>query len=128
MKPGGYVTLLALLIVSAVAIVSTVGISIVGVDSARQVTEEANSITAQNMAVACAEEALQQIRANTAYTGTAGLTLNSQTCSYTVSNPGGSARTITANSTVVNNTRRITINLAIIGTNISITSWLETAT
>ncbi len=125
---SGYVTLLAILIISVVTISSAIGISVVGVDSSRQVTEQTNSFIARNMAVTCAEEALQQIRANTAFTGTNTVTLSGQSCSYTVTNTGGTGRRINTSSTVVNNTRKVTIILVIIGTNISITSWLETTT
>lgn len=120
----GYVALLAILIVGAAATAVAVALLITGTDSQRATLITQQSAQARNLATACAEEALQQMHDNTAYTGTAPLTLGQGTCSYTVTNTGGSNRSITTTGTVGSVVRKLQIYVTIT-TSISITSWQE---
>jgi len=79
------------------------------------------------MADTCAEEALEQIRESDSFTGTNNVTIDSQSCSYTVTNTGGTTRSITANSTVNNITRRVSITITAISPSIVVSSWQEVA-
>ena len=122
---NGYVALLSVLIVGAIA--TTVGVTLLltGTDSQRETLVTQQSAQARSLVDACAEEALQQLHDNTAFTGTNGLTLSQGTCSYTVTSTGASTRTITANSTVGNVVRKVAVYVTISSSSISITSWQE---
>ena len=122
---GGYVALMAVLIVGAAATAIGLALLVTGADSQRSVLVTQQSAQARNLATACVEEALQQMQNNTAFTGTGNLALGQGNCTYTVTNTGGNARTIVASSTVNNVVRRSIIYATIGATNISITSWQE---
>lgn len=120
----GYVALMAVLIVGAASIAVASSLLLTSTDAQRSVLTLQSSMKARQHAVACAEEALEVIHGNTTYTGSNSLTLTTGTCNYTVTNTGGSNRTITANSTVGTAIRKLQITVTI-GASISITSWQE---
>lgn len=121
---GGYIILLSVLVVSAMGLAIAVSLLLLGISSSRTgfVVEQSNQ--ARALANACAEEALQQISTTGTFAGTGGLTLGQGTCSYTVTNTGGSNRTITTYGTVGTVIRRVSIVLD--GVNPpSLVSWQE---
>lgn len=125
-KQAGYVALMAVLVVGAAATAIALGLLTSGIDSQRSVLVQQQSTQARNLASACAEEALQQINDNTSFTTTgANLSLGQGTCTYTVTNAGGSNRTITATGTVNSVVRKLNISAIIGASSISITSWQE---
>jgi len=79
------------------------------------------------LANACAEEGLEQIRESTSFSGTGNLTFGAGTCSYTVTNTGGSGRTIAATGTVGTVVRRAAVSVTAISPSIVISSWQEVA-
>jgi hypothetical protein len=123
-QSGGYVALLAVLIVGAAATAVASTLLLSGVDNQRAALVVQQSVQAQGLATACAEEALQQMHDNSAFTGTNSLSLGQGSCSYTVANTGGSNRTITTSGTVGSVVRKAQIYVTIT-TSISITSWQE---
>lgn len=126
-QQAGYIALLAVLIMGAASLATALALLTTGTDSQRSTLVTQQSVQAQSLASACAEEALQQMHDNTAFTGTNTLTLGQGGCSYTVANPGGSSRTITTTGTVGNVVRKLTISATIGASSISITSWQETS-
>ena len=116
--------LLAVLIVGAAATAVASTLLLSGVDNQRAALVVQQSVQAQGLATACAEEALQQMHDNSAFTGTNSLSLGQGSCSYTVANTGGSNRTITTSGTVGSVVRKAQIYVTIT-TSISITSWQE---
>ena len=74
---------------------------------------------------ACAEEALQQIRDSTPFTGSGNLTLGQGACSYTVTSQGAQNRTITASGTVGTIIRKVKVIINKINPQITVTSWQE---
>lgn len=120
----GYVALLAVLIMGAAAMAVAVGLLVGGTDSQRATLVAQQAVQARNLATACAEEALQQMHDNTAFTGTNSLTLGQGNCSYTVTNTGGSNRTIDTSGTVNNVVKKLKVYVTIT-TSVSITSWQE---
>lgn len=122
---GGYIALLAVLIVGAVATAISLALLAIGADSQRSTLVEQESREARALAIACAEEALQQIHDLLPFTGTGSLTLGPGTCSYTVTNTGTSTRTITTSATVDTVVRKNQIYVTIGSSSISITSWQE---
>jgi hypothetical protein len=122
---SGYIALMAVLIVGAAALAISLVLLTTSIDSQRSALVSQQSKQARSLAVACGQEALQVMHDNTAFTGTAGLTLGQGTCSYTVTNTGGSNRTITVSATVSTITRKLEIYATIGASNISVTSWQE---
>ena len=129
MKPknsqGGYIALVTVLIVGAVGLSIGLALLLNGPDSQRSVLVFQQSVQARNLANACAEEALQQMHDNTSFTGTNSLSLGQGSCSYTITNTGGSARTIDASGTVGSVVRKSKVYATIGSSSISIASWQE---
>jgi hypothetical protein len=121
----GYIALLAVLIVGAAATAIALALLTVGTDSQRVTLVEQQSIQARQLASGCAEEALQRMHDNTAYASTGSLTLGAGSCTYTVTNTGGTTRTISATGTVNSVIRKVTVYATIGSSSISITSWQE---
>ena len=124
LKQNGYVALLSVLVLSAIATTVAVTLLLTGTDSSREVLVVQQSAIARSYADACADEALQLIHDSTTYTGTGNLTLAHGSCSYTVTSTGASTRTISAAATVGNATRKVAVYVTISST-ISINSWQE---
>lgn len=124
-KHDGFITLIAVLLVVAVG--STIAVSLVlsGLASSRTSFTLLQSHQAMGLADACSEEALQQIRDSTPFTGSGNLSLGQGTCTYTVANTGGQNRTITATGTTGSIIRRVSISITAISPSIVISSWQE---
>jgi hypothetical protein len=116
---------MAVLIVGAASLAIGLALLTMGADSQRSTLIVQQSVQARSLATACAEEALQEIHDDTAFTGTGNLSLGQGTCSYTVTNTGGSNRTITSSGVVGEVTRKLEIYATIGVSSISIISWQE---
>lgn len=124
-KKGGFITLISVLVVSAVAVAVTLSLILLGIGSSRTSFAVQQSNQAKALANACAEEALQQIRDSTPFVGSGNLTLGQGTCSYTVTSQGGQNRTITASGTVGTVVRKTKVIINNISPTITVTSWQE---
>lgn len=123
----GYITLISVLIVGAVGIAITTSLILLGLGSLRTSFAVEQSNQAKALANACAEEALQQIRDLTAFTGSDNLTLGQGTCVYTVTSEGEQNRTITASGAVGAIVRKVKIIINNINPAIQVVSWQEVA-
>jgi hypothetical protein len=121
----GYVALLTVLIVGAVATSIALVLLTSGADSQRATLVEQQSKQARGLAVACTEEALQQIHDNIAFSGTNSLTLGQGGCTYTVTVATTTTRNIVVSATVGSVVRKIQATSTINVSTISITSWQE---
>ncbi|MFH1188838.1 MAG: hypothetical protein V1652_03275 [bacterium] len=123
-KRGGFITLMSVIIMVAVAASLAISVILMGVDSLRtgQSIEAANEATA--IADACAEESLEQIRVYN-FIGTQNLTIGSGTCSYTITNDGGENRTIEISAVALSVTRRVRIITDVITPEIHIATWQD---
>ncbi len=124
---NGFITLLSLLIVVATGIAITISLLLLGLGSSRTSFTIGQSSLAKALANACAEEALQQIRDSTPFTGNNNLTIGQGICNYTVTSQGGQNRTITASGTVGTITRKTKVIINKINPLIQIVSWQEVA-
>ena len=122
---AGYVTLISVLVVGAVGVVIALSLILLGSGASRTSFALQQSAQAKGLANACAEEALEQIRESTAFTGSGNLTLGQGTCSYTVTNTGGTNRTVTTSGTVGTIVRKLTIIITAINPLIIVSSWQE---
>ena len=125
-SPSGFVTLISVLILGAVGMAVVVSLMLLGIDSSRTSLVLEQSLQARGLADACTETALQQIRTNNAFTGTATLTFGTGSCTYTVTNPGGTSRNIVVSGTVGTIIRRISVNLSAVSP-VTISLWQEVA-
>lgn len=123
-KEKGYVTLITTLIVGSLGILVTLGMLQVGLIQTQTAIVFSDSKKAANLANACAEYALQEVRNNTAFTGSATITISSQDCDYEVLSLGGESRRINSESVVNNATKRIQVDLSAINPLIDIDSWV----
>lgn len=121
----GFVTLFSVLIVSAVAIAVTISTLLLGMSRSQTSFAQEQSYQAKALASACAEEALEQIRDHTPFTGSGRLSLGQGICTYTVTNPGGQNRIVTATGTVGSLVRKIKIIINTLHPSLGITSWQE---
>lgn len=126
LNSGGYIALLTVLIVGAASLAIALSVLLRGSESRRMAQSEQQSIQSRKLADACAEEALQQIHDSTSFTGTNSLTFSTGTCSYTVTNTGGSNRSITSSGNANGVVRKDAISATIGAVTISIVSWQET--
>lgn len=124
-RQAGYMALLSVLIIGAAAIAISLTLITTGLDSQRTALIQQQSNQARSLAAACAEEALQAIHDNIAYSGNGNLSLGQGSCSYTVTITGANTRSITVSGTVGNVVRKIQTYVTIGSSSISITSWQE---
>ena len=124
-KQDGYVALLSVLVVGAVATAIGVTLLVLGADSQRETLVTQQSVQARGLADACVEEALQQLHDSASFTGTDTLTLATGSCTYTVAPTGPSTHTVTATATVGNVVRKVAVYVTMSSSSISVTSWQE---
>lgn len=126
-KESGYIALLAVLILGAAATAISLALLTIGADSQRSMLVTQQSKQARVLATACAQEALQQIHDNIAYSGTGSLIIGQGSCSYTVTVTAGTTRTITTSGTVGSVVRKTQVYVTIGASAISVSSWQETS-
>jgi roadblock/LC7 domain-containing protein len=122
----GFAILFSVLIVGAVGLFVASSLLLLGVDTHRTSFSVIQSSQALGLADACAEEALEQIFENNAYTETGNLTLSTGSRSYTITNTGGSTRSITTTGTVGTIVRKTTLTVTSILPTITVSTWQET--
>lgn len=127
MWQAGYITLVSTLVVGAVGIAITLSLILSGIGSSRTTFTIEQSNQARALSSACVEEALQQIRDLTSFIGTGNLTINGNTCTYTVTSQGLQNRTVTAFGTVGGNIRKVKVIINNINPTLQVVSWQEVA-
>ena len=124
---NGFITLISVLIAGAVGIVISISLILLGLNSSRTSASLEESYAAKALADACIEEALQQVRDATPFTGSGSLPLGLGSCAYNVTNLGGQNRLITATGTVNSMVRRTKVLIDKITPQIRLVSWEEVA-
>lgn len=122
---SGYVALLTVLVTGVAATAIALVLLSSGADSQRSTLVGQQSKQARALAVACVEEALQQIHDNIAFADTNTLNLGQGSCTYIVSVTGPTTRSIAVTANVDNIARKIQTYATIGTSNISITSWQD---
>jgi len=122
---SGYIALITILIIGAVATVIATSLLLLGIGSARTSFTLGQSEKAKSLANTCSEEALLKIKRNSGYTGTSNLTLDGGNCTYTVTDLGGESREIQATGTVDTVVRKVKIEIDQISPKVNIVSWQE---
>jgi len=123
---AGYVALLSVLVVGVAATAIAVTLLLTGTDSQRSALVAQQSKQARGLAVACGEEALQQIHDTMSYIGSSGsLSLGQGTCTYTVTANNSTTRTIGATGTVGGVVKKVNATVTIGATTETVSSWKE---
>ena len=124
-RKHGYVALLTVIILSAVATVIATSLLLLGLGHSRSALSENQTTQAKAAADGCTEEALRQIRLSSSYTASnVAINFTGSSCTYTV--VAGTTGSITATGTSGNNIRKVTIDLSARTPNIVFTKWQET--
>lgn len=122
---NGFVTLLSVLLIGAVGAATAISLISIGISSSQTTTALERANQAKALANACAEEALQQIRNSTVFSGNGNLALGQGTCVYEVINNGGQNRQINVSANTGTAVRNIEINIDQINPQINVAFWQE---
>jgi len=125
LKQEGYITLLSVLILGAVGMSISTSIILLGIGNSRSGFALEQSVQAKSYAVACAEEALMQIKSSISFTGIGSLFFPAGDCDYNVTSQGGQNRTITSQATVGPVVRKVKVIINKITPAIEVVSWQE---
>ena len=121
----GYITLVSVLIATAVALAVGVSLILWGTGFTKTSLALKQSHQAKALGDACAEEALQQIQDSGGFTGSATISLGQGSCSYTVTDLGAQDRLLTSSGTVGTTVRKIQISIDQVNPTVNVTSWQE---
>ena len=122
---SGFITLMSVLVASAIVVAVSISLLLLGLGSSRTSFSQEQANQAKALANACTEEALQQIRDLSSYSGSGNITMGQGTCTYTVFNLGGSSRRVEASGSVGSVIKKVKIIINRIRPLINITSWQE---
>lgn len=122
---GGYITLMSVLIVSTIGLSIVPTLILLGIGQSQTSVIFEKSKHSKAHANACAEEALQQIRDNTNYSGSGNMTFTYGTCNYNVTVLSGQNRIIDSTGVSGTATHKIKINIDTINPLIHVVSWKE---
>jgi len=124
-REGGYVALLSVLIVGAAATAIALAVLLTGTDAQRAALVLQRQRQARGLAVACGEEAAQQVHDNIAFSGTNNLSLGQGSCTYIVAGSTATTRTISATGTVGTVVKKVTATITVGATTLTMSSWKE---
>jgi hypothetical protein len=123
----GYVTLYSVVLIGVVALTLTLSLLLLGIGSSRTGFTAGQSRQAATLATACAEEALEQIRSNSSFTGSNNFNLGSGSCTYVVTSQGGQNRTVDASGSAGTAVRKVKVILNAVTPVIGVVSWQDVA-
>ena len=121
----GYVMLISVLVLGSVLVSISVASLVMSVSKTKNDIYSLQLFEAKALADACAEEALQQIRDSTVFSGSGSLTFGLGSCDYNVLIGVGENRSINASGQVGNVIRKVQISIDTINPLINIIFWQE---
>lgn len=121
----GVAALVSVLVFGGFAIAVTVGLVVATTRALHGAMVREQGYVARAAAIGCAEIALAQIQADTAYTGSGSATIGSATCTYSVTNGGGDVRTIDATGTFGRATAHVAGATDALSPQVTLGSWEE---
>ena len=123
---GCYIALISILIISAVILVISIGVSLRSIEETNMGLSEQQSLRALALANLCGERALMKLESVLSYAGGEDISVGSDICSIlAISGTGNFNRVINAVSTVSGYTRKVSIVVYRISPTMQITSWRE---
>ncbi|MBI3421155.1 MAG: hypothetical protein HY006_03765 [Candidatus Sungbacteria bacterium] len=124
-KSGGYVALLSVLIISGLTLVIAIGLAFRSIDDSKITTARAFGAITQNLAEACAEDALKKVKDSGSYQGNETLTFSLGTCQIYQVTKVGTIYTIKTQNTVSGFTQKIVV--IVDRNNMNVLSWQAVA-
>lgn len=127
-KKNGYIALMAVLIIGAVILNIAIASTIISIMNNKNGLVSEDLSAATELANACAEKALMDLKENPAYGGNETITLGTGNCQVlAIDSLGGDNRQIKVVGNVNDRLRKIKINISSINPIMTVTSWLEVA-
>jgi hypothetical protein len=123
-KNKGFSTLFIVIIIGSVALGLILSLSTSSFWNVKSSLNSKNSEQTRALTDSCAEVALEIMRENNAFVGSGSVTLNSNTCNYTISNTGGNNRSIVVSGTINDVVRKVQITTKAFNP-MKINSWQE---
>jgi len=121
---NGFIALISVLIVGAVVLVVSIGISLRSVDESNMSLDEQESHRALALANLCAEQALMKLESSLNYNGNESIIVGDESCDIlTIGGAGNLTRTVKTSSVVSGYTRRIKVEVSRISPIMQISSW-----
>lgn len=125
-KKRAYVTLLAVIVLSSVAVVMVTASLLISTENLQANGRVRTALEAKALAESCGEIALNKLKINTSYTGNESITLSFGSCQIqTITGAGNTNRTIQTLATKDGITKRLTIVVQTVNPTTIITSWQE---
>lgn len=121
---NGFITLLLVLITSAIGVAIATSVIISGLGSSRNGLTLIQSDQARALTDACAERGLEAIRDDPNASGTTNMNIGQGNCSYTISGSGDN-RTVVAIGQLSEAKRKVNVIINAIKPKINVTSWQE---
>jgi len=124
----GFIALISILIIGAVVLVISIGLSLRSIGETDMSLGEQESHRALALANLCAEQALMKFESTLNYSGSESIIIGNESCDIlAVSGSGNLNRTIQTQSTVSNYTRKVQVVVSQISPTMQLTSWEEVA-
>ncbi len=124
----GYVALLAVLMVGAIALSVATALLLTGTDSQRTALVVQQARQARSLAIACGQEAAQAVHDNIAYHNSGSLSQGQGSCTYSVTLTSATTRTITATGTVGSVVQKVTATATVGASTMTLSGWKEVTT
>jgi len=127
-KDGGYIALITVLILSAVVLVISIGVSLRSIEETQMAFGQQESFRALSLANLCAEKALFKLESSLNYSGNESLTIDDESCDIlSIGGTGNFSRVVKAQSTVSKYTKKVQVEVSQISPVMQISSWEEVA-
>jgi len=124
----GFIALISILIIGAVVLVISIGLSLRSIGETNMSLSEQESHRALALANVCAEQALMKLESFLNYSGSESIIIGSESCDIlAVSGSGNFSRTVETQSTVSSHTRKVQVFVSQISPIMQLTSWEEVA-
>ena len=126
-KRNGFILLVTVLVLGAAGLAVAISLLFLGLGMSRSSSSLESAELAKSMANACAEEGLNNLQADIGYTGSGSVTIGANSCSFTVSNTGGTTRLVAASATVRTSTRKVNVSVSALSPKVTVSQWAEVA-
>lgn len=120
----GFSTLYVVIILGSFALALSIALATSSLLTVRGSIDVKNGNQAKALVNACAEVVLEMMRENNTYTGSGSVTLEANTCNYTIVNTGGTTRLINLSGIVGGVVRKLEITTSAFN-KMKISSWQE---
>lgn len=126
LKPqGGYIALISILIIGALVLMISVGVSLRSIGETNMSLGEEKAHRALALANLCVERGLMKIMSVLNYAGNESIVIDGESCDILPVEGNGNARTLKTKSTVSGYTRKLKVSISQISPIMIISSWEE---